>query len=447
MNSQRIAKTSFARLALTWVFFLALILHLPGFAQSTVSGTVSLADSAVPAGISVYFNATSPSAASDTAVTDSAGFYSISLQNGQYEILFEKDGYLSETVEVLLLSQNTTIDSTTLQVKTVELISGTIPSGTWTADKEYLINGDAELSFGDTLVVEPGTQITLASAVDWNVFGMIYLQGTEEEYIQIDIASTGFAGQITFAYTSTIDPADVVYTHFTGIGESHVFINQDPVDFRNCIFDKIELIYEFGNQIEETESIVEITSNQFINSRMNLGTGDKDEEIKYTIDGNTFFHDGSQSNSFTAISTLRLDTLIVSGNTIQGYNLAIYSNNVETLEINKNQFIKNQEGMHLDFGDFFTPEASIIQNTFYQNTAGIHLNAVNADVNSNLFLENNYDLKINTYGTITVNYNLFEDTTQIFLEENEFSIPPSLSNTGLILTTQNGWPADIYFNS
>ncbi len=98
------------------VIFLGLIFNASIFAQSGISGTVTVTEGAIK-GVSIT---TSPGNKGTT--TDANGNYSLNLNPGTYKVIFSNTGYISNTITVILAADEKKIVDVTLKENTDKLV-------------------------------------------------------------------------------------------------------------------------------------------------------------------------------------------------------------------------------------------------------------------------------------------------------------------------------------
>ena len=101
----------------TYIFlFIGLFLNASIFAQSGISGTVTVTDGAIN-GVSV-----TASPGNKGTTTDALGNYSLSLNPGSYKITFSNTGYISNTITVVLTADEKKIVDVNLKENTDRLV-------------------------------------------------------------------------------------------------------------------------------------------------------------------------------------------------------------------------------------------------------------------------------------------------------------------------------------
>lgn len=101
----------------TYIFlFIGLILNASIFAQSGISGTVTVTDGAIK-GVSV-----TASPGNKGTTTDALGNYSLNLNPGSYKITFSNTGYISNTITVVLTADEKKIVDVNLKENTDRLV-------------------------------------------------------------------------------------------------------------------------------------------------------------------------------------------------------------------------------------------------------------------------------------------------------------------------------------
>jgi hypothetical protein len=147
------------------------------YTQVTVTGYAFLEGQSNHANIKVRFIPESPAAVLDSTYTDALGYYQHIINEGEYTIQYEKNGYQSfPRWENTVIIENFNAGTGTLLDLGTEISSNTV-SGTWNGT--YTIKNDIEIQQGDTLVVETGSMIRFQGNYKLTVNGYIEVNGTE----------------------------------------------------------------------------------------------------------------------------------------------------------------------------------------------------------------------------------------------------------------------------
>jgi hypothetical protein len=161
------------------LFLLATASH---FSIAEVTGHAFLEDQTDHSGIKIKFIPYSPSAQLDSTYSSTTGYFNITINPGVYTIEYSKDGYLSQFYNqgnYITLYGNEFLAPITLIAYSGNYVSGSV-SGTWTNEVIYYIVGDVYVSSGNSLIIEAGTVIKLFSNCNFEVNGMLNVNGTEE---------------------------------------------------------------------------------------------------------------------------------------------------------------------------------------------------------------------------------------------------------------------------
>ena len=138
-------------------------------------------------GTRVLFEADSPTAQTDSAFTDSTGFYEADLDPGVYDVYIFHNSYsTTQFFDQLISSAITFPEVTLMDVPDGIYISGEI-SGVM-QDTTYLVMGDLVVSGGSSLTIAPGSIIYFlgddSTTYDFRVYGSINAVGTETDTIK-----------------------------------------------------------------------------------------------------------------------------------------------------------------------------------------------------------------------------------------------------------------------
>jgi hypothetical protein len=150
-------------------------------ASVTVDGHVYLEGETDHSGIKVILQRVAPDTLySYTVYSDASGYYFQTVEQGIYDVDYEKLKYQRIALEGVSLYSDHTIPDQTL-IFTNELwgyVSGTLERGT------HPISETITIDFGDTLIVEPGVTMEFYSDVEFIVNGHLIAQGAENDSIK-----------------------------------------------------------------------------------------------------------------------------------------------------------------------------------------------------------------------------------------------------------------------
>jgi len=147
-----------------------------------ISGNAFLDEQSDHSGIKVYFEPVSPSAIEDSAFTNSAGAYSKNVAVGIYNVHFLKDGYQPKEIPNQFFSETTVLPDVTMPVGTVVYISGAV-SGLWEKTNIYIITNEINVAAGNTLTIQPGTQVKFNGNYSLTVYGTLIADGAPGDSI------------------------------------------------------------------------------------------------------------------------------------------------------------------------------------------------------------------------------------------------------------------------
>ncbi len=128
--------------------------------------------------VEVSFMRVAPASLEYETYTNANGAYSIDVEDGIYNISFEKNGCLTSTLENVQIYNDTTIKDITLEAAgLMGNLKDTIYSGT------YIVDGDIEVLEDDTLVIEKGTTFLFKQGVEFIVNGLLIADGISTKKI------------------------------------------------------------------------------------------------------------------------------------------------------------------------------------------------------------------------------------------------------------------------
>jgi len=144
----------------------------------TVDGYCYLDGETNQSGSKILFSADSPSAITDTAYTDIAGYFSIEISPGIYDIIYSHEGRSSYSIDDVFLIDNTTLEDVTLYFE----LSGDL-SDTLFGNYVYHIIGSISVSNADSLIIEPGVALCFMGNYSFTIYGTLLAEGTVNDSI------------------------------------------------------------------------------------------------------------------------------------------------------------------------------------------------------------------------------------------------------------------------
>ena len=157
--------------------------------SSEINGSAFLDNTSDHSGIIIKFNPISPSAVYAETTSNSNGLFNLTVVNGVYSISYEKTGYQTYTIAEQLISSNETLANVTLNSGTIVNITGDV-SGNWVNSKTYIVNGNITIPAGESLNIEPGTEIKFDGYYSMIVNGTLKAIGNENNFIKFTSNST-----------------------------------------------------------------------------------------------------------------------------------------------------------------------------------------------------------------------------------------------------------------
>jgi hypothetical protein len=219
-----------------------------GFAVP-VDGYCFLQNQSNHAGIKVLFDAVSPGALTDSALTDMSGHYQKDVNIGVYNVLFHRLGYGGEALYQRMFSTPTTLPNAALpDIPEGICISGAL-SGTL-IDTTYIVEGGIWVRRDDSLVINPGAQFYFlcegTNSYGFMVSGNLTAIGTEQDSIRF-LSAPGYSGWSGIELDSA-SRATIEYCTFSDVfgggaisSNMYSFNSSNPVlTVSHCTF------YEYG---------------------------------------------------------------------------------------------------------------------------------------------------------------------------------------------------------
>ena len=153
----------------------------------SVSGSVTLEDqtgaSADHSGVKVKFINLPSLVAEDSTNSASTGAYSINIAAGYYLVEWTKSGYVPEELGGLVLTGNTVLDDKVLIPGSIQEVSGTVNTATWTTSNVFYVTGNCTIPSGQTLTINAGVRVKFSSGKGMEVNGTLIANGTSSSRI------------------------------------------------------------------------------------------------------------------------------------------------------------------------------------------------------------------------------------------------------------------------
>jgi hypothetical protein len=338
---------------------------------SEVSGTLSSSNS--------YITITNASAAFEDIPTYATG---VNITPFQFNIsasapygtslslnlrLTASDGYLVDVPLTVQVASDTVI------------VDATIPTQTWTNDRIYLINKNSGIPVGNTLTIEPGTEVRFVGDYTLSVFGTLIADGEADNLIHIN--NNSGLGRIVFEDSSTDAVFDPQGNYLAGSLFQHI---------------KVETI----STLHFRYSAPFISGNKFINLPNGVsgfsatGVVISQNEIHCNID---LFDSSGRITENNLIGPFMTEAAI-DGITIENGTFEITKNKIDNLSmalaiwdgnvtIRNNLISNNGYGLTISDGD-----VTITNNTFLANHRGLSISKVSPTIQ-----HNNLSGKINEF--------------------------------------------------
>jgi predicted outer membrane repeat protein len=153
----------------------------------TVEGTAYLSGNYSPEGIMVIFTQASPSARTDTAITNRFGMFDLFLQPGWYNITYRRNAYADFVYGLLYLHDDIKLPGVTLMMPLQGRLNGTIGPG------DFHVTDSLYVQAGETATLAPGTHLYFGRVLPFCVAGTLIAVGTPQDSILFSrYYSTGY---------------------------------------------------------------------------------------------------------------------------------------------------------------------------------------------------------------------------------------------------------------
>ncbi len=415
-----------------------------GIQAADVSGNVFLDNNSNSENITITFSPVSPGAVYAVISPDINGFYTSSIENGVYDVIFEKAGYQTYELMEVFLNGNITLDDVTLSSATVQEISGEI-SGLLTNTSIYKVVGNIFVPTGETLTIEPGTEIKFDGYYTIYVDGTLIADGNETNYIRFtsnaNTPSNRDWGNISFfGNTNSILNYCIIEYGMEENSENNglITVYEGNVAITNNIIRHSE---ERGVRIYSPGAAL-IKNNKLYDFRGGITAG-SDNPNSIIIEGNEIYNIAQIG---IAVS-VNVENAVVRHNKV--YDVGIYGiQNWSSIDIYRN-IVFNVSAAGFSSGIIIAGgEPNITNNTIFNTRHGIAIYDSdffdpNPIINSNIIAYNS-GYGIHSEGVPQpqlVAYNLFYNNTMGIGNNN---LP---AGVGVIATTNNnGVDSDVYYN-
>lgn len=208
-------------------------LNLIAFSQNYLAeGNVLLEGEINHSGVSITFERIAPSSLTYNVNTNSLGDFSETIEEGIYNIVYEKNGFTTETQTDISVYDNIQISSLTLLINGLSgNLSGILTTGT------YIVGGDIFVGSGEMLTIEAGCILLFRQDVKFTIIGGLIANGTiNDSIIFTKNESAGTWGGINLNpmdYTSDISYSRIEHSNDCGISSNMGMINIHHSVIRN----------------------------------------------------------------------------------------------------------------------------------------------------------------------------------------------------------------------
>lgn len=251
-----------------------------------VNGRVILEGESDYSGVKLLFEKVSPSAIQDTFFTPADGSIDKVMHVGIYNIHISKDGYKPLLLGDRFLSSNTNLDTINMFKGGAISLAGDV-SGKLTKDNLYFVDANITVPSGDTLIIEPGTEIKFRGGFRFNANGLLLAVGTENDPI---IFTSGMPSPLEGDWDRLAlhnAPNSIIkYCEFYYASNGILLDNSDGTEISSSIFDKHKLN---STGIEDStfnnNSTLYINNNQFL-GKFSVGIELYSDKELYIINNN-----------------------------------------------------------------------------------------------------------------------------------------------------------------
>lgn len=229
-----------------------------------VEGVALLAGGHDPRGIQIIFTEASPSAETDTAITDVHGIFDLFLQAGWYHVTYHRFGYAVYDFGLLNLRNNLAMAPVTLMPSLSGRLNGTVGPG------DFHVTDSLYVADGETATLAPGTHLYFSRVIPFHIAGRLIAVGTSEDSIL-------FGRRYTTGFQAT----------WRGLR----FVNADDNSLLQYVIIEhaTKAEYDRGGGVYGRNSSLIITRSTFRYNHADYGGGAYFENCAPQIEGCTFF--------------------------------------------------------------------------------------------------------------------------------------------------------------
>lgn len=162
---------------LTLALFLSYCISIFG-QTNLIGGYAFLENQTDHSGIQITLDRQAPSSLTYTAVTDNEGYFSEEIEDGIYDIFYERNGFVNQTIESVSIYSDFQLEDVTLEEEGLSgYLSGQLTQGI------YKVSGNITVAQGETLEIEAGTQLLFIPGIEFCIEGQLFANGNETDSI------------------------------------------------------------------------------------------------------------------------------------------------------------------------------------------------------------------------------------------------------------------------
>ena len=325
-------------------------------------------------GITAKFIAQGGTAVTDSTTTTPTGSYSINIVGGVYKVSFSKAGYITSNYNngaTTLLTNTVVLANDTLLPGNQVFVSGNV-SGNWINTNTYIVNGNIIIPTGDTLTIQPGTNIRFNGNYSVLDTGVLIAIGTASNPI---IFTSNYSPQNIGNWNhiepdnsnSIIDHCIIEYAQY-----GFSFNNYNPIISNNVIRNIANYaIYSDGGSPHIFNNTIYNCINTTNNSAVGIWVaGGYSTSL---IECNTIYN--CTSSTYHAYGMIVGINNYVRNNIIHDISGAGswgISNNEGNTQISNNYIYNCETGIDISTASSYNPpNPTITNNVLYNNTTGI----------------------------------------------------------------------------
>jgi len=346
--------------------------NILGFTQTClIEGNVFLENQTNHSGVAITFNRIAPTSLTYTFYSNESGAFSNVIEDGIYNVIYEKDGYISVSTNDNYFYSNTQLNDVILLSNGLYgNLSGILPKGT------YKISSDLIVPAGTTLTIEPGTNLHFMQNARLLVKGSLNAIGTISDSIKFSRYNEMSWGGLKFTGSNS----ELSYCIVEYSNDGGVFTEQIPNSFtinHSVIRNNSNDDGDGGGIYLYDHSNIYLYNNKIYNNHARSGGGLYIDQSANCVVSSCLIYNNSVENAGSGIVTNKFAGSITFINCIITNNFGggDFTGGIHEYHIScdyKNNIITNNEGYGIYLAE--GSNAYVAYNNVYGNSVASYYN-------------------------------------------------------------------------